>query len=93
MEGGTTFHFSDEPIETVLERAQEAAGDQDVLIAGGAATIRQYLRAGLIDELDIIIVPLLAGAGERLFDDPLPNYRVTEMVSSPAATHVHLTRR
>ena len=96
MEGGTTFHFSNEPVEAVLERALEAAGGQDVIIAGGAATIQQYLRAGLIDELNIVVVPLLAGAGERLFDnvtEAMRNYQVTDMVSSPAATHVRLQRR
>ncbi|SRR6266508_1466422 len=96
MEGGTTFHFTDEPVEVVLERAMEAAGGQDVVIGGGASTVQQYLRAGLIDELNIAIAPVLAGAGERLFDnvaDALRNYQVTEMVSSPAATHFRLNRR
>jgi dihydrofolate reductase len=96
MEGGTTFHFTDEPIDVVLERAVDAAKGQDVLIAGGAHTVQQYLRAGLIDELNIVVAPILAGAGERLFDnvaEALRNYQVTEMVSSPAATHIHLNRR
>ncbi len=96
MEGGTTFHFTDEPVEVVLERAMEAAGGEDVVIGGGASTVQQYLRAGLIDELNIAIAPVLAGAGERLFDnvaDALRNYQVTEMVSSPAATHFRLNRR
>jgi len=96
MEGGTTFHFTDEPAERMLERAFAAADGQDVTIAGGAATIQQYLRAGLIDELNLVVVPLLAGAGERLFDnlgDALTKYRVAEQVSSPSATHVRLVRR
>jgi dihydrofolate reductase len=96
MEGGTTFHFTDEPVERVLERATEAADGQDVLIAGGAATIQQYLRAGLIDELNLVVVPILAGAGERLFDNlqgALDKYRVAEQVSSPTVTHVRLVRR
>ncbi|TCO22303.1 RibD domain-containing protein [Kribbella steppae] len=96
MEGGTTFHFYDEPVEKVLERAVEAAKGKDVVIAGGAATVQQYLRAGLIDELNLVVAPLLVGAGERLFDnleDALGNYEVTEMVSSPAVTHVTLRRR
>ena len=96
MEGGTTFHLTDEPVETVLDRAFKAADGQDVIVAGGAATIQQYLRAGLIDELYLVQVPLLAGAGERLFDnvaDALTNYQVTEMVSSPTATHITLKRR
>ena len=96
MDGGTTFHFTDEPVEVVLERAIEAARGQDVVIGGGASTVQQYLRAGLIDELNIAVAPLLAGAGERLFDnvaDALRNYQVTEVVSSPAATHFRLNRR
>jgi dihydrofolate reductase len=96
MEGGTTFHFTDESVEVVLERAKQAAGGQDVVIVGGPATIQQYLRAGLIDELNLAIVPLLAGAGERLFDnlaDIAAFYQVTELVSSPKATHVRLVRR
>jgi dihydrofolate reductase len=96
LEGGTTFHFTDEAEEEVLERAFEAAAGKDVLIGGGAATIQQYLRAGLIDELSLVIVPLLAGRGERLFDnvgDALENYQVTELISSPAATHARMIRR
>ncbi|GAA1593014.1 dihydrofolate reductase family protein [Kribbella sancticallisti] len=96
MEGGTTFHFTNEPVEKVLERAVEAAGGKDVVVAGGAATIQQYLRAGLIDELNLVVVPILAGAGERLFDNlegASENYRVAEQVSSPSVTHVRLVRR
>jgi dihydrofolate reductase len=96
MEGGTTFHFTDESVEVVLERALQAAGGRDVVVAGGAATLQQYLQAGLIDELNLVIVPLLAGAGERLFDnlaDLSEKYQVAEMVSSPKATHVRLVRR
>ncbi|TCN29663.1 RibD domain-containing protein [Kribbella orskensis] len=96
MEGGTTFHFSAEPADVVLERALTAAGGQDVIIAGGAATIQQYLQADLIDELSLVIVPLLAGRGERLFDnlgDISENYRVDELVSSEKATHARLVRR
>ena len=96
MEGGTTFHFTDEPVEVVLERAKQAAGGQDVVVVGGPATIQQYLRAGLIDELNLAIVPLLAGAGERLFEDLEDldaKYQVTELVSSPKATHARLVRR
>jgi dihydrofolate reductase len=97
MEGGTTFHFTDEPVEKVLERAQTAAGGRDVCIAGGAATVQQYLRAGLIDELNLVVVPILAGAGERLFDNlegALGNYQVAEQVGSPSGvTHVRLLKR
>jgi dihydrofolate reductase len=68
MEGGTTFTFVTDGITGALAQAREAAGDADVAIAGGAATVNQYLRAGLIDELRLHIVPLVLGAGERLFD-------------------------
>ncbi|TCC56399.1 dihydrofolate reductase [Kribbella pittospori] len=96
MEGGTTFHFTDEPIEAVLERALKAAGGRDVVIAGGAHTVQQYLRAGLIDELNLVIAPILAGSGEHLFDDvanALGAFQVTEMVSDPSATFVRLERQ
>jgi dihydrofolate reductase len=68
MEGGTTFHFVTDGIESALAQASQAAGDADVAIAGGAATINQYLAAGLIDELRMHIAPMVLGAGERLFD-------------------------
>ncbi|MFF2382300.1 dihydrofolate reductase family protein [Streptomyces sp. NPDC058108] len=96
MEGGTSFHFTDEPVTTVLERAFEAAEGRDVRLGGGAATVQQYLRAGLVDELHLAIVPRLVGRGERLFDhlgDGVDGYRVAELVSSPAATHARLLRR
>ncbi|GAA0954760.1 dihydrofolate reductase family protein [Kribbella koreensis] len=96
MEGGTTFYFTDEPPAKVLARAFEAANGQDVIIGGGATTVQQYLRAGLIDELNLVVAPILAGAGIRLFDNlegALTQYRVAEQVSSPAATHVQLVRR
>ena len=95
MQGGTTFHFVHRGIEAALGAAIEAAGDQDVLVGGGAATIRQYLRASLIDELHLVIVPVLLGSGERLFDDLGPsasNYRCIERVCSPAVTHVRIAR-
>lgn len=95
MKGGTTFHFVDDGIESALERAFEAAGERDVLIGGGASTIQQYLRAGLIDEIHYAIAPILLGGGERLFDnlDGGPQgYQCVELVSSPAAVHVRLAR-
>ncbi|MFE2989032.1 dihydrofolate reductase family protein [Streptomyces sp. NPDC059262] len=96
MKGGTDFHFTDEPIETVLARAYEAADGKDVRIGGGPATIQQYLRAGLVDELHLAIAPLLVGRGERLLDnlgDGVDGYEVVELVSSPAVTHARLVRR
>jgi dihydrofolate reductase len=68
MQGGTTFHFVTDGIEAALTRAREAAGDADVAIAGGAATVNQYLAAGAIDELRLHVAPLVLGAGERLFE-------------------------
>ena len=93
--GGTTFHFVDGGIEVALRAASEVAGDRDVLVGGGASTIRQYLRAWLIDELHIAIVPVLLGSGERLFDDLGPsagNYRCVEQVCSPAVVHVRMAK-
>ena len=67
-DGGTTFHFVTHGIESALERAGEAAGEKDVIVAGGASAIRQYLAAGLIDEIDLHLVPVVLGAGERLLE-------------------------
>jgi dihydrofolate reductase len=69
MQGGTTFTFVTDGIESALAQAREAAGEENVAIAGGAATVRQYLKAGLIDELRLHIAPVVLGAGEGLFDD------------------------
>jgi dihydrofolate reductase len=96
MDGGTTFHFVDDSIESVLQQAFDAAGGQDVRIGGGASTIRQYLRAGLVDELHVAISPIVLGSGERLFGDLGPAfdaYEVVEHVPTAAATHVVLARR
>ena len=96
MEGGTTFHFVDGGIEAALEQAVEAAGGQDVRIGGGASTVRQYLRAGLVDMLHLPIAPVLLGRGERLFDglDDLPaGYEVSELVCSPYVAHVRVTKK
>ena len=68
MQGGTTFHFVTDGIESALAQAREAAGDRDVAIAGGPRTINQYLAAGLIDELRLHVAPVIVSAGERLFD-------------------------
>jgi dihydrofolate reductase len=95
MEGGTTFHFVTDGINAALDRAFAAAGGQDVRLYGGAATVQQYLRAGLIDDLELAIAPVLLSGGERLFDhlDGGPQgYECAELVSSPAATHVRLVR-
>jgi dihydrofolate reductase len=95
MDGSTTFHFVAEGIHAALSRAIEAADGRDVRIGGGAATIQQYLRAGLVDEMHLAIAPTLLGSGERLFvdmDAVKLGYRCTEHVSTPKATHVVLTR-
>ena len=89
MEGGTTFHFVSGGIEEALEQARAAAGDRRVDIGGGANTVQQYLRAGLIDDLYLHIAPLLLGAGERLLDDVGDlQLEPVEVVASPAVTHI-----
>ncbi|MGE0799592.1 MAG: dihydrofolate reductase family protein [Lautropia sp.] len=96
MAGGTTFHFVTGGIREALDRACEAAGGKDVRIGGGPDTIRQYLRAGLIDELHIAISPILLGRGERLFDDAdlrALGYACIQFAASEQATHVVLRRR
>ncbi|MBN8991809.1 MAG: dihydrofolate reductase [Rhizobiales bacterium] len=95
MEGGTTFHFVTDGIHAALQRAKEAAGTRDVRIGGGAATIRQYLKAGLIDTLHLAISPVLLGSGENLLADidlAQLGYRCSEHVSSAAAMHVVITK-
>jgi len=89
MEGGTTFHFVTDGIESALKQAQAAAGDRAVSIAGGATTVRQYLAAGLLDELLVHVVPVVLGDGERLWDglDGLAA-EPTEVIASPTVTHV-----
>jgi dihydrofolate reductase len=89
MEGGTTFHFVTDGLDAALARAREAAGDRDVLIGGGASTIRQALAAGVVDEFWLSIVPLLLGSGERLLDG-LPTVELEQVrtVEAPGVTHV-----
>lgn len=89
MDGGTTFTFVTEGPEAAYEMATAAAGDRDISIAGGATTIRQYLRLGLIDELNLHIVPIVLGAGERLWDDVGDlRFEPTEVRASPLVTHI-----
>ena len=95
MDGGTTFHFVSGGIHEALDRGREAAAGKDVRIGGGPATIRQYLREGLIDELHIAIAPVLLGSGEPLFCDldlRALGYRCVQHVASAKATHVVLAR-
>jgi dihydrofolate reductase len=95
MDGGTVFHFVTDGIHVALERARVAAGDLDVKIGGGVSTVRQYLSAGLIDELHLAISPVVLGRGEAMFegiDLPALGFRVTEHVSTEHALHVVLAR-
>jgi dihydrofolate reductase len=96
MEGGTVFHFVTDGIEAALERAMEVAGGKDIRIGGGVAVIRQYLQAGLLDELHLALSPILLGAGENLFsglDLPGLGFVCVESVPGPNATHVTILRR
>lgn len=95
MQGGTTFHFVTDGIEAGLQRAKAAAEGKDVGLGGGVATIRAYLRAGLVDELHLALSPVLLGSGESLFTglDLLSlGYRCVERVPSSKTTHIVLTR-
>ena len=95
MEGGTTFRFVTDGIEAALAQAKAVAGDLDVKIGGGVSTVRQYLLAGVIDELHLALSPVVLGRGESFFagiDLPSLGYRVTETVPTELATHVVLKR-
>ena len=95
MRGGTTFPFVTGGIREALARAREAAGERDVRVGGGVATVRQYLEARLLDELHLAFAPVLLGAGEALFaglDLPALGYRCVERVATDAATHVLIRR-
>jgi len=90
-EGGTTFTFVTAGIESALEQAKAAAGEKNVNIAGGAGTVRQFIKAGLLDELEIHLAPLLFGEGIRLFDNMGPEHIELEpmrVVASPKVTHL-----
>jgi dihydrofolate reductase len=96
MQGGTTFYFVTDGIHAALQRAREAAKGLDVRIGGGVATVRQYLQAGLIDEMHLAISPMLLGSGENLFaglDLLKLGFRRSEHVATPDATHIVLTKQ
>ena len=96
LEGGTTFTFVTDGIEAALEQARQAAGAEDVSLAGGAHAARQYLAAGLVDEMEINLVPTLLGSGERLFDgvgDQLHGLELVRTVASPKVTHLKFVKR
>ncbi|MET7672302.1 dihydrofolate reductase family protein [Micromonospora luteifusca] len=88
MRGGTEFRFVTDGIHSALRQAQEAAGDRQVSIAGGASTVRQYLAAGLIDTLQLHLVPIVLGGGERLFDGIAPRLEQVAVVAGPTVTHL-----
>ena len=95
MDGGTTFHFVTDGIHAALSRAKEAAQGKDIRVGGGTATVRQYLSAGLIDELHLAISPVLLGKGEHLLagiDTAALGYKCTEHAASELATHVVLSK-
>ena len=95
MKGGTVFNFETDGIEAALEKARAAAGDGDIRIGGGAETIRQYLRAGLIDEMHVAVSPILLGRGEPFWaglDLPALGYEVIESTAGERATHLRIGR-
>lgn len=89
MEGGTTFTFVTDGVESALKQARAAAGDKPVSVAGGASTVQQFLRAGLLDELNLHISPVLLGAGERLLENVGDvTFEPVRVIASPKTTHV-----
>ena len=96
MKGGTTFHFITDGFDAALDAARHAAGEKDIRLGGGVSTVRQGLRAGVVDEVHLAIAPVLLGGGEALFADldlPGLGYERTEVVTTPKATHVVLLKR
>ena len=96
LEGGTTFTFVMDGIETALERARRAAGGKDVSLAGGAKAAQQYLAAGLVDEMEISLAPTLLGSGERLFEsigDDLHGLSLLRTIAAPNVTHLKFAKR
>ncbi|WP_108124791.1 dihydrofolate reductase family protein [Saccharospirillum mangrovi] len=93
--GGTTFYFVNEGPEHALEQARKVAGGKDIRISGGADVIQQYLNLGVVDELEIALVPILFGGGRRLFEnlaEPTPQFRVDSVLNTPDATHLRYVR-
>ncbi len=96
MNGGTTFHFVTDGIHAALRRATDAANGQDIRLGGGVGTIRQYIQAGLVDEMHVAISPILLGSGEHLLasiDTPALGYQCIEHVTTANAMHFILTKR
>ena len=95
MQGGTTFYFVTDGIESALEQARVAAGDKDVSVGGGAEAVQQYLAAGLLDEIVVSIVPVMLGSGARLFNnlaDHKPRLQQVEAIDAPGVTHIRYAR-
>ena len=95
LDGGTTFTFVTDGIDSALDQARKAAGGKDVSLAGGARACQEYLAAGLVDEMEISLVPILLGGGERLFEGTGADLRGMEMVrrvAAPGVTHLKFAR-
>jgi dihydrofolate reductase len=91
MQGGTTFHFVTDGIESALAHVKDVAQGQDVWLAGGASVVNQYLAAGLVDEIDLSITPVVLGSGARLFDGVAPGtltLKQVRAVEAPGVTHI-----
>lgn len=96
MEGGTTFHFVSGSVHEVLQLARQAAGDQDICVRGGVSVLRDFFRAGLIDEAHVVIVPIVLGKGENLWEgleNLTEQYSVSESVGFGGTTHLRLVRQ
>jgi dihydrofolate reductase len=96
MSGETRFHFVTDGIQAALQRATDAAKGRDVRLGGGVATIQQYMRARLVDEMHVTISPVLLGSGERLFADvdaPKLGYQCVAHVATPGPTHLTIAKR
>jgi dihydrofolate reductase len=95
LQGGTTFHFVTEGVESALGRARDVAGDKDVSVGGGAEAVQQYLAAGLLDEILVSVVPVLLGGGARLFEnlgEATTRLEQTEVIEAPGVTHGRYAR-
>jgi dihydrofolate reductase len=91
MDGGTTFHFVTDGIESAYARAKSAAGERDISIAGGASCARQAIKAGLVDEIDLQVTPVILGSGERLFDGfdaGTPKLELVRVLHAPGVAHL-----
>ncbi len=95
MEGGTTFHFVTDGIESALAQARKAAGDKDINLAGGAEAANQYLKAGVVDQMDLNVAPILLGSGERLFQDVGPDLhglKLVRTIGTDKVVHLRFAR-